>query len=150
MQSFPEPLFNVTHFANAGLLWIQVKAKGKNGYSNTIHIEINFKKDDEDEPIITGQEMTISMLPILCLLAGSLAVLLSIVAGILECSRRKYNVSNEVTHISFSNNLDLNPSKLLIWAITLISLINVGLRLFFLRKYSRPYAVIPDPTFIFF
>merc|ERR1719468_291887 len=50
------------------------------------------------------------MLPILCLLAGSLAVLLSIVAGILECSRRKYNVSNEVTHISFSNNLDLNPS----------------------------------------
>ena len=56
--------------------------------------------------------MTISMLPILCLLAGSLAVLLSIVAGILECSRRKYNVSNEVTHISFSNNLDLNPSKL--------------------------------------
>ena len=72
------------------------------------------KKETEEEhhnPVITGQEMTISMLPILCLLAGSLAVLLSIVAGILECSRRKYNVSNEVTHISFSNNLDLNPSK---------------------------------------
>ena len=33
---------------------------------------------------------------------------------------------------------------------TLMSLINVGLRLFFLRKYSRPYAVIPDPTFIYF
>ena len=31
---------------------------------------------------------------------------------------------------------------------TLISLINVGLRLFFLRKNSRPYAVIPDPTVI--
>ena len=29
-----------------------------------------------------------------------------------------------------------------------MSLINVGLRLLFLRKYSRPYAVIPDPTFI--
>ena len=56
-------------------------------------------------------DMSISLLPILCLLAGSLAVLLSVVAGILECSRRKYNVSNEVTHISFSNNLDLNPSK---------------------------------------
>ena len=72
------------------------------------------KKETEEEhhnSVITGQEMTISMLPILCLLAGSLAVLLSIVAGILECSRRKYNVSNEVTHISFSNNLDLNPSK---------------------------------------
>ena len=33
---------------------------------------------------------------------------------------------------------------------TFISLINVGLRLFFLRKYSRPYAVIPDSTFIYF
>ena len=33
---------------------------------------------------------------------------------------------------------------------TLMSLINVGLRLFFLRKYFRPYAVIPDPTFIYF
>ena len=52
MQSFPEPLFNVTHFANTGLLWIQVKAKGKNGYSNTIHIEINFKKENEDEPML--------------------------------------------------------------------------------------------------
>ena len=57
------------------------------------------------------KDMSISLLPILCLLAGSLAVLLSVVAGILECSRRKYNVSNEVTHISFSNNLDLNPSN---------------------------------------
>ena len=37
-----------------------------------------------------------------------------------------------------------------IFICTLISLINVGLRLFFLRKYSRPYAVIPDHTFIFF
>ena len=33
---------------------------------------------------------------------------------------------------------------------TLISLINVGLRLFFLRIYSRPYTVIPDPTFVYF
>ena len=32
-----------------------------------------------------------------------------------------------------------------------MSLINVGLRLFFLRKYSRPYAVIPDPyVYLFF
>ena len=72
-------------------------------------------------PVITGQEMTISMLPILCLLAGSLAVLLSIVAGILECSRRKYNVSNEVTHISFSNNLDLNPSKIFVHFLQAVS-----------------------------
>ena len=40
------------------------------------------------------------------------------------------------------------PSKSKV--LTLTSLINVGLRIFFLRKYSRPYAVIPDPTFIFF
>ena len=33
---------------------------------------------------------------------------------------------------------------------TLISLINVALRLFFLEKYSRPYVVIKDPTFICF
>ena len=38
MQSFTDPLFNVTHFANAGLLWIQVQAKGPSGFSNTIHI----------------------------------------------------------------------------------------------------------------
>lgn len=116
MQSFHDPVFNVTHFADSGLLWLQVRAKSQNGFSNTIHIEINFEKEggDESAPMITGQEMTISLLPILCLLAGSLAVLLSIVAGILECSRRKYNVSNEVTHISFSNNLDLNPSKIVI------------------------------------
>ena len=30
-----------------------------------------------------------------------------------------------------------------------MSLTNVGLRSFILRKYSRPYAVIPDPTFIY-
>ena len=47
MQSFSEPLFNVTHFANAGLLWIQIQAKGSSGFSNTIHIEINFKKSKE-------------------------------------------------------------------------------------------------------
>lgn len=112
MQSFADSVFNVTHFQDSGLLWLQIQAKAENGYSNTIHIEINFEKDaDENAPMITGQEMTISMLPILCLLAGALAVLLSIVAGILECSRRKYSVSNEVTHISFSNNLDLNPSE---------------------------------------
>ena len=40
--------------------------------------------------------------------------------------------------------------KKLFYPSTLMSLINVGLRLFFLRKYSRPYAVIPDPTFIYF
>ena len=33
---------------------------------------------------------------------------------------------------------------------TLISLINVALSLLFLGKYSRPYAVIKDPTFIYF
>ena len=117
MQSFKDALFNVTHFANTGLLWIQVQAKGTSSYSNIVHIEINFKQkiDDHDHGIgggISNHDVSISMLPILCLLAGSLAVLLSIVAGILECSRRKYNVSNEVTHISFSNNLDINhPSK---------------------------------------
>lgn len=112
MQSFQEPLFNVTHFASTGLLWIQVQAKGKSGYSNTIHIEINFKSDENQEgKEFIANEVSISLLPILCLLAGSLAVLLSIVAGILECSRRKYNVSNEVTHISFSNNLDIKQSK---------------------------------------
>ena len=31
-----------------------------------------------------------------------------------------------------------------------ISLINVALRLFFFEKYSRPYAVIKDPSFIHF
>ena len=53
-----------------------MRAKGQNGFSNTIHIEINFKKESEEDHrpvIISGQEMTISMLPILCLLAGSLA-----------------------------------------------------------------------------
>ena len=34
--------------------------------------------------------------------------------------------------------------------ITRTSLINVALWLFFLGKYSRPYAVIKDPTFIHF
>ena len=112
MQSFTDSLFNVTHFDNKGLLWIQVQAKGKTSYSNVIHIEINFQQDtDDNDNVVKNSEVSISMLPILCLLAGSLAVLLSIVAGILECSRRKYNVSNEVTHISFSNNLDINPSK---------------------------------------
>ena len=33
---------------------------------------------------------------------------------------------------------------------TPISLINVSLRLFFLGKYFRPYAVIKDPSFIYF
>ena len=115
MQSFQDALFNVTHFANSGLLWIQVQAKGQSGYSNTIHIEINFKSEENQEgkEFIAGQEVSISLLPILCILAGSLAVLLSIVAGILECSRRQYNVSNEVTHISFSNNLDINQSNLM-------------------------------------
>ena len=55
-----------------------MRAKGQNGFSNTIHIEINFKKESEEDHdhrpvILSGQEMTISMLPILCLLAGSLA-----------------------------------------------------------------------------
>ena len=34
--------------------------------------------------------------------------------------------------------------------VALISLINVALRLFFLRKYSRPYPVIKDPSSIYF
>ena len=34
--------------------------------------------------------------------------------------------------------------------VTLISLINVALRLFFWGKYFRPYAVIKDPSFIYF
>ena len=33
---------------------------------------------------------------------------------------------------------------------TVFSLINVALRLFFLGKYSRPYTVIKDPSFIYF
>ena len=74
-------------------------------------LEINFKEELLHPMETLQKDMSISLLPILCLLAGSLAVLLSVVAGILECSRRKYNVSNEVTHISFSNNLDLNPSN---------------------------------------
>ena len=74
-------------------------------------LEINFKEELLNPMENLQKDMSISLLPILCLLAGSLAVLLSVVAGILECSRRKYNVSNEVTHISFSNNLDLNPSN---------------------------------------
>jgi hypothetical protein len=111
MQSFQEPIFNVTHFANKELLWIQIQAKCIVGTSNTIHIEINFKENNQKNDNIVSQEVSISLLPILCLLAGSLAVLLSVIAAILECSRRKYNVSNEVTHISFSNNLDLNQSK---------------------------------------
>ena len=110
MQTFPTPLFNVTHFMDSGLLWMQVRAKGPNGYSNTIHIEINFNEEEPKTDL--REEVSLSLLPILCLLAGSLAVLLSIIAGILECSRRKYTVSNEVTHISFSNNLDINPSKI--------------------------------------
>ena len=61
-----------------------MRAKGQNGFSNTIHIEINFKKESEDldhrPVIISGQEMTISMLPILCLLAGSLASKYSMVS----------------------------------------------------------------------
>ena len=109
MQTFTTPIFNVTHFMDSGLLWMQVRAKGPNGYSNTIHIEINFNEEEPKTDL--REEVSLSLLPILCLLAGSLAVLLSIIAGILECSRRKYTVSNEVTHISFSNNLDINPSK---------------------------------------
>ena len=60
-----------------------MRAKGQNGFSNTIHIEINFKKESEEDHrpvIISGQEMTISMLPILCLLAGSLASKYSMVS----------------------------------------------------------------------
>lgn len=109
MQTFTTPIFNVTHFMDSGLLWMQVRAKGPNGYSNTVHIEINFNEEEPKTDL--REEVSLSLLPILCLLAGSLAVLLSIIAGILECSRRKYTVSNEVTHISFSNNLDINPSK---------------------------------------
>ena len=94
-----------------------VRRSGKNGASSQIcdifiiPLEINFKEELLNPMENLQKDMSISLLPILCLLAGSLAVLLSVVAGILECSRRKYNVSNEVTHISFSNNLDLNPSN---------------------------------------
>ena len=48
------------------------------------------------------------------------------------------------------NTYSLNLVHELTKVPTLMSLINVELRLFFLRKYSRPYAVIPDPTFIYF
>ena len=113
-RSFKESLFNVTHFEKTESLWIQIQAKGSAGFSNVIHIEINFKDNNQEQlkPLNNlKNDLSISLLPILCLLAGSLVVLLSVVAGILECSRRKYSVSNEVTHISFANNLDLNPSK---------------------------------------
>ena len=114
-RSFKESLFNVTHFEKTESLWIQIQAKGSAGFSNVIHIEINFKNNQARDPLKPlndlRNDLSISLLPILCLLAGSLVVLLSVVAGILECSRRKYSVSNEVTHISFANNLDLNPSK---------------------------------------
>ena len=63
MQSFPEPVFNVTHFADIGTLWLQVRSKGQNGFSNTIHIEINFKKESDEEhhrPVITGTGCSIS------------------------------------------------------------------------------------------
>ena len=101
-----------SYFANAK----SRAAGGKNGASQVCDIfimplEINFKEELLHPMETLQKDMSISLLPILCLLAGSLAVLLSVVAGILECSRRKYNVSNEVTHISFSNNLDLNPSN---------------------------------------
>ncbi len=62
MQSFPESVFNVTHFQDSGLLWLQIQAKGgEHQKSNTIHIEINFEKEADNEnpwennaPIITG------------------------------------------------------------------------------------------------
>ena len=54
--------------------------------------------------------------------------------------------TNNKIYISKSFNgiqWDSNPNNL-------ISLINVALRLIFLWNHSRPYAVIKDPTFIYF
>ena len=55
---------------------------------------------------------------------------------------------NRGQKVALKQSSNKSSSLLLQKRSTLMSLINVGLRLFFLRKNSRHYAVIPGPSFI--
>ena len=65
-----------------------------------------------------------------------------------SCTFIKYIFNSFLLSELLLNKMLLNMYSIIVR--TLISLINIGLHLFFLRKYSRPYTVISDPTFIYF